>query len=151
MLQKSLVQRRYTLLHYMSLVRRFYPKRLTYSVLWEIPTGAIWGDTTTQHADYSGVWTCDPLIRTPTHNPLHHTPPLLSAQWPSRNKTVPTENCSLVSLGNGSWFLVREIAVEFLTYIFFTLSTKSQVPCRSIIFQRRKTSQFGISNSATHT
>ena len=25
---------RYTTLHYMSLVRRFYPKRLTYSILW---------------------------------------------------------------------------------------------------------------------
>ena len=26
----------------MLLVRRFYPKRLTYSILWAIPTGAIW-------------------------------------------------------------------------------------------------------------
>ena len=28
----------------MLLVRRFYPKRLTYSILWAIPTGAIWGE-----------------------------------------------------------------------------------------------------------
>ena len=62
-------------LHYMSLVRRFYPKRLTYSILWAIPTGAIWGEVscpgTHRHADCSGVWTCDPLIPTPTLNPLH--------------------------------------------------------------------------------
>ena len=62
----------------MSLVRRFYPKRLTYSVLWTIPRGAIWGEVacpgTQRHAGCSGVWTCDPLIPTPTHNPLRHTP-----------------------------------------------------------------------------
>ena len=31
-------------IYYMSLVRRFYPKRHTYSILWAIPTGAIWGE-----------------------------------------------------------------------------------------------------------
>ena len=30
-----------TSLHYMLLVRRFYPKRLTYLILWTIPTGAM--------------------------------------------------------------------------------------------------------------
>ena len=39
------------LLHYMSLVRRFYPKRLTYSILWTIPTGAIWGEVSQGHND----------------------------------------------------------------------------------------------------
>ena len=67
-------------LHYMLLVRRFYPKWLTYSILWTISTGAIWGEVscpgTQRHADCSVVWTCDPLIRTPTHNPLRHTPPM---------------------------------------------------------------------------
>ena len=38
-------------LHYMSLVRRFYPKRLTYSILWKIPTGAIWGEVSQGHND----------------------------------------------------------------------------------------------------
>ena len=70
-------------LHYMSLVRRFYPKRLTYSILWTIPTGAIWGEVscpgTQRHADCSGVWTCDHLIRKPTHKPLHHTPSSISS------------------------------------------------------------------------
>ena len=65
-------------LHYMLLIRCFYPKRLTYSKLWAIPTGASWGEAscpgTQRHADCSGVWTCDPLILTPAHNPLHHTP-----------------------------------------------------------------------------
>ena len=64
------------------LVRRFYPKRLTYSILGTIPTGAIWDEVscpgTQRHADCSAVWTCDPLIWTPTHNPLRHTPPYTS-------------------------------------------------------------------------
>ena len=50
---------RHITLHYMLLVRRFYPKRLTYSILWAIPTGAIWGEVccpgTQRHADCSGV------------------------------------------------------------------------------------------------
>ena len=45
-------------LHYMLLVT-FYPKRLTYSILWAIPTGAIWGEVscpgTQRHADCTGV------------------------------------------------------------------------------------------------
>ena len=49
--------------------------------LWTIPTGAIWGEVscpgTQRHAGCSGVWTCDHLIWTPTHNPLRHTPPWL--------------------------------------------------------------------------
>ena len=40
-----------TRLHYMLLVRRFYPKRLTYSILWAIPTGAIWGEVSQGHTD----------------------------------------------------------------------------------------------------
>ena len=39
------------LLNYMSLVRRFDPKRLTYSILWAIPTGAIWGEVSQGHND----------------------------------------------------------------------------------------------------
>ena len=35
----------------MSLVRRFYPQRLTYSILWAIPTGAIWGEVSQGHND----------------------------------------------------------------------------------------------------
>ena len=35
----------------MLLVRRFYPKRLTYSILWAIPTGAIWGEVSQGHND----------------------------------------------------------------------------------------------------
>jgi len=38
-------------LHYISLVRRFYPKRLTYSILCAIPTGAIWGEVSQGHND----------------------------------------------------------------------------------------------------
>ena len=38
-------------LHDMSLVRRFDPKRLTYSILWTIPTGAIWGEVSQGHND----------------------------------------------------------------------------------------------------
>ena len=38
-------------LHDMSLVRRFYPKRLTYSILWAILTGAIWGEVSQGHND----------------------------------------------------------------------------------------------------
>ena len=65
------------LLHYMLLVRCFYPKRLTYSILWGFHTGAILGEVscpgTQRHADCSGVWTW-------THNPLHHTP-ILVLKW----------------------------------------------------------------------
>ena len=43
-------------LQYMS---RFYPEQLTYSILWTITTGAIWGEVscpgTHRHADCSGV------------------------------------------------------------------------------------------------
>ena len=35
-------------LHYILLVRCFYPKRLTYSILWTIPTGASWGEVSGQ-------------------------------------------------------------------------------------------------------
>ena len=55
-------------------VRRFYPKRLTYSILWAILTGAIWGEVscpgTQRHADCRGVWTCAPPD--PNTNALTH-------------------------------------------------------------------------------
>jgi len=58
-------------LHYMLLVKRFYPMRLTYSILWAIPTGAIWGEVscpgTQRHADCSGTRTCYPLSRRSAH------------------------------------------------------------------------------------
>ena len=67
-----------TAIFHIWLVRCFYPKRLTFSILWTIPTGAIWGEVscpgTQLHADCSGVWTCAPLIRTPTLYPLRHAP-----------------------------------------------------------------------------
>ena len=62
----------------MLLVRRFYPNRFTYSILWTIPTGAMWGEVssgTQRHADCSGVWTCAPLIPTPTHQSTAPQPP----------------------------------------------------------------------------
>ena len=46
--------------HYMSLVRRFYPK-LTYSILWAIPTRALWGEVSRGHNVM--------LHPTPTHYP----------------------------------------------------------------------------------
>ena len=49
----------YLTLYDMLLVRCFYPKRLTYSILRTTPTGAIWGEVscpgTQRHADCSGV------------------------------------------------------------------------------------------------
>jgi len=38
-------------LHDLLLVRRFYSKRLTYSILWTIPTGAIWVEVSQGHND----------------------------------------------------------------------------------------------------
>jgi len=35
----------------MLLVTRFYPKLLTYSILWTIPTGALWGEVSQGHND----------------------------------------------------------------------------------------------------
>jgi len=67
-------------LHHMSHVRRFYPRRLTDSILWAIPTGANWGEVSQGHNDMLtavGFEPVTPLIPTPTHNPLHHTPPVL--------------------------------------------------------------------------
>ena len=47
----------------MSLVRRFYPKRLTYSILWTIPTGAIWGEVSQGHNDMLTAVGFEPVLR----------------------------------------------------------------------------------------
>ena len=57
-------------LHYTLLVRRLYPKRLTYSILWTIPTGAICAsvlprDTTTCWLQWGlNLWSPDPITNT---------------------------------------------------------------------------------------
>ena len=105
-------------LYYMLLVRRFYPKRLTYSILWTIPTGAIWGEVscpgTQRHADCSGVWTCDPLIPTPRLYPLRHTPP--SYMKDGTGKRIKTCADSLAKKitpkGPGSLLIVDENKIQ---------------------------------------
>ena len=81
----AMVQQWNITLHYMSLVRRFYPKRLTYSILW-----AIWGEVscpgTQRHADCSGVWTWPPDPNTNAQPTTHCTtrPPcfkIMHAIW----------------------------------------------------------------------
>ena len=45
------------------LVRRFYPKRLTYSILWAIPTRAIWGECLAQgHNDMLTAVGFEPVL-----------------------------------------------------------------------------------------
>ena len=62
-------------LHNMLLVRRFHPKRLTYSILWAITRSNLGWSVTQRQVEFEPVL---PLIPTPTHNPLHHTPPFTS-------------------------------------------------------------------------
>ena len=47
------------ILHY---VRRFYPKRLTYSILWAIPTGAIWSEVSQGHNDILTAVGFEPVL-----------------------------------------------------------------------------------------
>ena len=86
----------------MLLVRRFYPKRLTYSVLWAIPTGVIWGEVscpgTQRHADCNGVWTCDPLVPIPRLCPLRHTPPMLPSVCLPRPLSVCLSSWQLITI-----------------------------------------------------
>ena len=114
----------------MLLVRRFYPKRLTYSILWAIPTGAIWGEVycpgTQQHADCSGVWTCDPLIPTPRLYPLRHTPP-----GPDH-----TQGCSaaLCSISSSPVFLLSFIILPAIFSSSLSTSSTSENLSLSIPF-----------------
>ena len=69
------------LLHYMSLVRHFYPKRLTYSFLWAIPTGPIWGEVSQGHNDMLTAVGFEPVTPWSEHqrtNPLRNSPPIVA-------------------------------------------------------------------------
>jgi len=57
-------------------VRRFYPKRLTYSILWTIPTGATWGEVSQGHNDMLTAVGFEPVLPLSEHqgsNPLRHS------------------------------------------------------------------------------
>ena len=65
----------------MLLVRRLYPKRLTYSILRTIPTGALWGEVSQGHNDMLTAVGFEPVLPWSQHQrhiPLRHTPPLLT-------------------------------------------------------------------------
>ena len=52
----------------MLLVRRFYPKPLTYSILWAIPTGALWGEVSQGHNDMLTAVGFEPVTPDPNTN-----------------------------------------------------------------------------------
>ena len=124
----------------MLLVRRLYPKRLTYSILWAIPTGAIWGEVscpgTQLHADCSGVWTCAPLIPTPRLYPLRQTPPNLQSHTLCYH---PLFCCSLLKISCQTvsgffefltgWVKVSGNDVHSVPAAAFGRSSPSYTPC----------------------
>ena len=58
--------------YYMLLIRRFYPKRLTYSILWAIPTGAIWGEVSQGHNDMLTAVGFEPVLPWSQHQRTLH-------------------------------------------------------------------------------
>ena len=56
----------------MSLVRHFYPKRLTYSIPWAIPTGALWGEVSQGHNDMLTAVGFEPVFPWSEHQRTTH-------------------------------------------------------------------------------
>ena len=58
----------------MLLVSRFYPKRRTYSTLWTIPTGALWGEVSQGHNDMLTAVGFEPVTPDPNTKALSTAP-----------------------------------------------------------------------------
>ena len=106
-------------LHYMLLVRHFYPKRLTYSILWTIPTGAIWGEVSQGHNDTLTAVGFEPWSQHQHSSPLRHTPPSFGKQTRLvcryRNHTIHIINTFITKGKQTQW--MNCLWIDYINHI----------------------------------
>ena len=99
----------------MSLVRPFYPKRLTYSILWAIPTGgAIWGEVSQGHNDMLTAVGFEPDLNTNAQPTAPHT----SRHEEHIKPKVFARFVALISFGKYFFIIHLNVCGHYQTHIF---------------------------------